>query len=153
MAEPTPFALARLFTQLVGRDVKFAQLTRPVISKAKQIYGVYKVEPDDAARVVQADLSLLGSFAGALIGLPSDAIKQRVAETVLDESLRDAVHEVLNVASTVIAVDARAVFQAMYTDPVYCPEQATTLLRAPLHKSFFSVTVDGYEGGAFALFA
>ena len=153
MAEPTPYAMATLFSQLVGRDVKFTQLTRPTPTKAKQMYGVYAMQPSGGVRVVQADLPLLGSFAGALVGLPSDAIKSRLAEPQLDESLRDAVHEVLNVASTVVSIDARAVFQAMYNDPIYCPEGAGDVLRTPLYRSYFQVAVDGYDGGAYALFA
>ena len=153
MAEPTPYAMATLFSQLVGREVKFAQLTRPAVSKIKQMFGVYTVQPVGTTRVVQADLPLLGSFAGALLGLPADSIKSRVSEPQLDESLRDAIHEVLNVASTVVAVDARAVFQTMFTDPIYFPEGATEVLKAPLYRSFFNVTVDGYDGGAFSLFA
>ncbi len=157
MAEPTPFAMSRLFTQLVGREVRFAQLTRPAVnpaaSKTKQIYGVYTVLPAGGARVVQADLPLLGSFAGVLLGLPSESIQQRVAEPQLDELLRDAIHEVLNVASTVVSLENRAVFQDLYTHPVYLPEQAGQVVSSPLYRSYFQVTMDGYEGGAFSLFA
>ena len=157
MAEPTPYAMARLFTQLVGREVGFAQLTRPAASppasRVKQLYGVYTVLPGGSARVVQADLPLLGSFAGALLGLPSESIQQRVAEPRLDDLLRDAIHEVLNVASTVVCTTGRAVFQDFYNDPVYLPEQATLTMNSPLYRSYFNVTMEGYEGGAFSLLA
>ena len=104
-------------------------------------------------RVVQADLPLLGSFAGALLGLPSESIQHRVAEPRLDDLLRDAIHEVLNVASTVVCTTGRAVFQDFYNDPVYLPKQATLTMNSPLYRSYFNVTMEGYEGGAFSLFA
>ncbi len=153
VAEPTPYVMNRHFSQLVGRDVTFTQLTRANAPKGKQIYGAYKVLPGSGARVVQADLCLLGSLAGALAGLPSDSIKDRLAEKQLDELLRDAIHEVLNVASTVVTVEARAVFEGMYMDPVYLPEEANKTMHAPVFRSYFSVAVAGYEGGGYSLFA
>ncbi len=153
MAEPTPFALARLFTQLVGREVKFAQLTRPTPTKLKQMYGVYIVKPADTCRVVQTDLPLLGSFAGCLVGLPSDAVQDRLAEAALDESLRDAMHEVLNITATIVTVEGRAVFQSMYNDLLHCPSEAVDTMKGPLHRSHYQVSIDDYQGGAFSLFA
>ena len=153
MAEPTPLALASLLTRLVGRDVAFAQLTRPVPSKSKQVYGVYTTVPGGAHRVVQADLPLLGSLAGALVGLPPESIRERLASSEVDEMLRDAIYEILNVTSAVISPDARSVFQNVYTDPLHLPDEAADILRQPLYRSYFNVTVQGYTGGAFFLFA
>ncbi len=42
----------------------------------------------DSYRVIKADLSLLSSFAGALIGLAPESIEERVAEAKLDETLQ-----------------------------------------------------------------
>ena len=153
MAEPTPFAMAELFSNLVGCSVSFSQQITPVATKAKQIYGVYLVKPMDSTRVVQADLNLLGSFAGALIGLPSDSVKERLADAKLDEPLRDAIHEVLNIASTVVSLEHRAVFQKMYTDPVGLPSAALDTLQHPIYRSYFNVKIDGFDGGAFSILA
>jgi len=64
-------------------------------------------------RILQLDLPLLGSLGGALLGLPSDTIKEGLMSPTGDEPLRDAMHEVLNVASTIISIDHRAIFQSM----------------------------------------
>jgi hypothetical protein len=145
--------MSKLFTDLVGRNVSFSEQSEPNATRAKQIYGVYLIKPMDSTRVIQADLTLLGSFAGALIGLPSESIKERVAQSTLDEALRDALHEVLNIASRIVSIEARAVFQNMCTDPVYLSTGAQNTLRDPCYASYFSVKVDGYEGGAFSLLA
>jgi hypothetical protein len=152
MAEPTPFAMSKHFSALIGRDVKFEQLPKPVPSQAKQMFGVYKIVPADVSRVVQADLPLLGAFGGALMGLPADSIKERLASAGIEETLRDAIHEVLNVASTVVCTEHRAIFQKMYADPAYFPDTAVDVFRDPLYRSYFKVSVAGYEGGAFSLF-
>ena len=153
MAEPTPFAMAELFTDLIGCKVSFSRQTAPVVTKLKQIYGVYLVKPMDSTSVVQADLKLLGSCAGALIGLPSASVKERLASALLEEPLRDAIHEVLNIASTVVSLEHRAVFQKMYLDRVALPSPALDSLQHPTYRSYFNVTIDGYEGGAFSILA
>src|SRR5579875_3431664 len=110
MAEPTAFALSRHFANLVNRDVAFAQSTAAAETKGIKVFGVYAVFPEQTALVVRADLALLGSFAGALIGLPDAEVRQRVKSPVIDELLRDPIHEVFNVASAVVCNGGRAVF-------------------------------------------
>jgi hypothetical protein len=55
MAEPTPFALSQIFTQLIGRKVTFAQATVAPETKIKQTYGIYNVLPHETAIVVKAE--------------------------------------------------------------------------------------------------
>ncbi len=153
MSEPTAYAFTQLFSQLVGRDVKFAQGGSGGATKEKQVYGIYTVLPQETAIVVQADLPLLGSFAGALVGLQDDAVQERLAEASLDELLRDAIHEVLNIASTVVTNEGRAVFKKMVTDSVYCDGTAAQLLQQPDRKTPFDVTMEDYKGGRFTVLA
>jgi hypothetical protein len=119
----------------------------------EQIYCVYLINPMDSYRVIKADLSLLSSFAGALLGLSPDTIQERMAEAKLDETLRDALHEVMNIASRIVTLEHRGVFKGMYGDPGQLPAEARSTLRDPCYSSYFKVTVDGYEGGALSLLA
>lgn len=151
MAEPKPLTIAQLFSGLTGRAVNFTQVLKPQGSKAKQAYGTYLIKPADTSRIVQLDLPLLGSLGGSLLGLPSDAVKERLSSPTSDEPLRDAMHEILNVASTIVSIDSRAVFQTMFLDAV--PNAVLESLKNPAFRSYFNVTVDGYEGGAFSIFA
>ncbi len=153
MAEPKPLTIAKLFTDLIGHNVNFTQVLKPPMTKATQAYGIYLIKPMDATRIVQLDLPLLGSFGGALLGLPSDAVKERLASPTLDASMRDAIHEILNVASTIVSVDHRAIFQTMHLDAESLPEGTLASLKDPAFRSYFTVTVNGYEGGAFSIFA
>ena len=45
MSEPTPFALSKLFTDLIGRKVTFTQTTAAAETKVKQMYGIYRFFP------------------------------------------------------------------------------------------------------------
>ena len=109
MSEPTPFLLSRCFSQLIDRKVTFVQTPlAPPDLKVKQIYGIYNLLPYEAAIIVKADLPLLGSLGGALVGLPDSAVKEHLRVTPLDELLRDAINEVLNIAAAAITKIGRA---------------------------------------------
>ena len=150
MAAPTTQSLSNLFTQLMGRSVTFAQ-TNDSLSKAPQIYGVYVTSPDEAATVVKADLQLLGSFAGALVGLPDAAVKEHLKATPIEEPLRDAIHEVLNVASAAIAINGRTILTGMETDPARIEGAPANVIKKPEHKQYFNVSINGYQGGKFGI--
>jgi hypothetical protein len=153
MAEPTPFILSRRFSQLIGRKVTFVQATATLDTKIKQIYGIYTVLPRETAIVVKADLRLLGSIAGALVGLPDPVVKEHLAAIPMDELLRDAIYEVLNVGSAAIATEGRVVLTNMVTNPTYITGAADEVLKKPGHRSYFNVLVDGYQGGRFTVFS
>jgi hypothetical protein len=153
VAEPNSGCMAILFTDLIGRHVNFSEQMNAVPPNGEQLYCVYLIKPMDSYRVIKADLSLLSSFAGALVGLSPETIRESLAETKLDETLRDALHEVMNIASRIVTLEHRGVFKGMYGDPAQLPPDARNTLRDPCHSTYFRVTVDGYEGGGFSLLA
>jgi len=153
MSEPTPFALSKHLTDLIGRKVTFAQTVVAPETKIKQMYGIYTVLPYETAIVIKADLPLLGSLGGVLVGLPDSEVKKHLAATPVEELLRDAIHEILNISSTVVAYEGRAVFVKMITDPIMIDGAAGAVLKKPDRKSYFNVLVDGYQGGKFAIFS
>jgi hypothetical protein len=153
MAEPSSASMTRLFSDLIGRSVSFSEQLHPATAKTAQLFCTYLIKPMDSTRIIRADLSVLSSLAGALIGLSPETIQQRVAEPQLDEALRDAIHEVMNIASRVVSTEHRAVFEGMYTDSASLPADARNTLRDPCYSSHFSVKIDGYEGGTVSLLA
>lgn len=153
MSEPTGFALSRHLTDLIGRNVQFKLVPSAVETPAKVIFGIYTVLPEETPVVVKTDLSLLASFAGVLVGLPDAEVKNRISTGTPDELLRDAMHEVLNVTSTVITTEGRAVFQRMVNNVAYVDGPAGQVLKLPGHRTYFNVTVDGYQGGRFYIFS
>jgi hypothetical protein len=153
MSEPTPYSLSQLFSQLIGRKVTFSQTTPAAETKIKQMYGIYNVLPHQTAIVVKADLPLLGSFGGVLVGLPDASVKEHLAKTPIEELLRDAIYEVLNIASAAITTEDRAVFTKMVDNPAYIDGAAGTVFKKPDRRSYFNVTVDGYQGGKFTILA
>jgi hypothetical protein len=153
MSEPTPYALSKHFSDLIGRKVTFTQTTAAPETKIKQIYGIYAVLPGETAIVVKSDLPLLGSLAGVLVGLPDSSVKEHLGVSPVEELLRDAIHEVLNITSAVITTEGRAVFVRMVADPLLIDGTAGKVFKKPDHRSYFNVLVDGYQGGKFTIFA
>jgi hypothetical protein len=153
MALPTPVSLARLFAQLIGREVTFVQTKIALEAKIPQVYGVYKILPDEILILVKADLPLLGSFAGALMGLPDSVVKGYLSATPMNEPLRDAIYEVLNVASSAIAPERRIALSKVVMDKASLDEAASSTLAKPNQSYYFNVSVNGYQGGKFSIFA
>jgi len=153
MSEPTPYALSKHLTELIGRKVTFTQTVVAPETKIKQMYGIYTVLPHETAIVVKADLPLLGSLGGILVGLPDSAVKEHLAATPIEELLRDAIHEVLNITSTVVTNEGRAVFVKMMADPILIDGAAAKVLKKPDRRNYFNVVVDGYQGGKFTIFS
>jgi hypothetical protein len=153
MAEPTSFALSRRFSQLTGRKVTFVQAPAVPESTGPKIYGVYTVVPDETAIIVRADLRLLASMAGALVGWPDPVVKEHLAATPMEELLRDAIYEVFNVASSGLEIGSRVVFTKMVFNTAYIDGAAGEVLKKPGHRSHFNVSVDGYVGGRMTILA
>jgi hypothetical protein len=151
MAEPSPFLLSKAFAQLTSRKVAFVIATALPESKLTQIYGIYNVTPHNVAIIVKADLALLGSFAGALVGLPDMAVKEHLKTNPIDELLRDAILEVFNIAAATVTTEGRAVFTKMVTDPAYIDGPAEKAFKQPFRRNYFNVTIDGYQGGKFTI--
>jgi hypothetical protein len=147
MSEPTPFALSRRFSQLTGRKVTFVQAGVLPDTTANQIYGIYTVLPNETPVVVKADLRLLASVAGALVGWPDPVVKEHLAVTPMEELLRDAIYEVFNVAAAGFETEGRVVFKNMVFNPIYVDGAPGEVLKKPGHRSRFNVSVDGYVGG------
>jgi hypothetical protein len=153
MAEITAFALSRLFSGLVGRDVGFSLVISPPESKAAQIYGTYQVLPAKTPMVVKTDLPLLAGMAGALLGFPYETALERAQEKPMSEMIRDAMHEVLNVASTGLSTGNRVTLSTMVQDTVFCTSEVLDLIRKPDLKTQFKVSLGGDVQGLFSVFS
>ena len=145
--------MKELFSRLLGRNVTFARSKATSRASGKQLFALYTVLPQEHALVVQADLALLGSFAGALLGLQSDVVNERISTTNLEDLLQDAIQEILNIASSVVTNQGRAVFKKMAADPVYLDTLDGDFLQHPDRKTTFDVSIEGYQGGLLSIYA
>lgn len=151
MAEANMLALSRLMTDLVNTPVTFKPSRSGALPAAGQIFGTYNVLPENVALVVQADVALLASLGAALTAMPHSAIGEHM--NPMSEVMRDAIHEILNIGSTAVVAQGRAIFQSMTAERGQVDGAAGQVLRAPHHSTYFDVTVDQYRGGKFTIFS
>ena len=142
MAEATALSLSRFFSDLTGRHVSFSIATSSSSVKGTQMYGLYHVAADATPLLLRLHLDTLAAMGGALLGLPEDLAIEKAKQTPLDEPLRDAMHEVLNIASTAISPDARIIFKCMAKSTGAFPSDAAELMQTACHKSAYRVAVE-----------
>lgn len=145
-------ALSKLLSELCGRNVRFAPMSKPPV-KAPAIYGAYQTVPSERPFVMQVDAALLGLWAGTLLGLPDDLAMQRAAQAAEDEPLRDAMHEVLNITSSALSGEERVVLKKMERTVEKLAEPGTSIMRAPESKVYFNVFVADKLAGGVTLLA
>lgn len=152
MSEPTPHSLSRFFSALTGRPIHVSLAVDPPAPKGAQMFGLYAVVPGEGSMVVRAGVTTLALFSGALLGLPDDIAIERARATPLDEPLRDAMHEVMNIASTAIRSDARVVFRTMSRDLDALPAEAARTVQQAARRNHYRVAVDGEHTELFTVF-
>jgi hypothetical protein len=151
MPVPTTHLMSHHFTNLIGRQATFTPASAAADASTSFAYGVYMCFPAETPVVLKAGLSLLGSFAGALVGLPDSEVESRLKDAELGDILRDAIYEVLNVAASVVALEGRATLIKMVTDPSEIDGAAKQTLEKPTRKIAFDVSVADYQGGRITL--
>ena len=142
MAEATALSLSRFFSDLTGRHVSFSIAASSSVVKGAQMYGLYHVAADSKPLLLRIHLDTLAVLGGALLGLPEDLAIEKAKQTPMDEPLRDAMHEVLNIASTAISPDARVVFKSMAKTTAGFSDEVADLMRTASHKSCYRVAVE-----------
>lgn len=149
----TPFALSQLLSDLTGRKVNVVDASDLTNSSAAKAYGIYEVVPQNDTMLIKVDLPLLGSLGGVLVGLPDTIVKQQIAQEPLDETLRDAMHEVLNIVSKVLTKHGRAILKQMLADKVSGEAFTSEFVQQPHTQRRFHVTMNGYPGGEINIFS
>ena len=153
MADSTPFALSQLFTNLIDRRVAVMEASEREATQCRKSFASYEVGDHKATILLQIDFDLLGSLGGALAGMPDAIIKQNLKVTPVDETLRDAMHEILNIVSAVITTEARAVLKKMELDETKGRAMATNFRQTtPNFANRYQATIPNYTGGQLEIF-
>lgn len=142
MAEATAFSLSKFFSELTGQHVSFAIASNAPTPKGDYMYGLYSVISDASPMLLRMSLSSIALMGGALLGMPAELAMERVKAAEVDESLRDAMHEVLNIASTAFSPDDRIVFKGMSRSVDAFPAGVKGLLQNASRKSSYRVAVN-----------
>ena len=100
MADPTPQAVATLFTGILGKSVTAAKgaVYNPTAVEPRMI-AVFRGDESDPIWVCLVDLALTAYAGAALVMLPAEAAKEVITKRQADESLGENFAEILNICS------------------------------------------------------
>lgn len=148
MTDSTPYALSQLFSNLIDRRVSVMEASIHEATKCRKSYASYDVVGRKENIFLQIDFDLLGSLGGALAGMPDSIIRQNLKAIPFDETLRDAMHEILNIVSAVITTEGRAILKMMELDENKGRSFAQSFAQTTPHfTSRFQVAIPNYSGG------
>lgn len=153
MHEPSARSMSQLFSQLTDRHVSFILEPNAAAGKGPSIFALYTEFPDNNPIVAQADRATVAVLAAALLGMPEDTAIERALEQPLNEAIRDAMHEVLNIGSTALSTVGRVVLKDFVTEPVAIAQVGKAVMADPSSKSTYRVAIDGKPRGIFSLFS
>jgi hypothetical protein len=145
---PLPKApeLEKLLKGLVQRDVKVKQAEGT--PAAPVAVGLYRTDAPVQELVVTFELGLAGSLAASLTLVPVGAVREGVAQGMLEESLRDNLAEVMNVLARYATMSGRRFSLVKHWCPPEVPE--AEVVKAALASDevwTMQVEVPGYLGG------
>lgn len=153
MANSTPYDLSQLFSNLIDRRVSVVEASEREATKCRKSYASYDVVGRSEKILLQIDFDLLGSLGGALTGMPDAIVKQNLKAIPFDETLRDAMHEILNIVSAVITTEARAILKMMELDENKGRALVQSFAQTTPHfRSRFQTTIPNYSGGQLEIF-
>lgn len=153
MANSTPFELSQLYSNLIDRRVSVVDASDRNATANRKSYASYDVVDRGTKIVLQIDFDLLGSLGGALAGMPDSIIRQNLKSETVNETLRDAMHEILNISSAVITTEGRAVLRAMELDEAKGRVLVKNFKQSVAYAANrYEATIPNYTGGQLDIF-
>ncbi len=155
MNVPSIQQIQELFQMLLGRDVtikktkKFHQFMRHPAT-----VGVYIDDKDEITGCCACDLSLSSYTGAALAMIPTEKAEAATEAGLLDETLTEHMHEVLNIMASLYpdAGGAHVRLEKMHCSPPL-PRKLMPVMKTPSTRVDLTIEVDGYQGGCMILFA
>ncbi len=147
---PVPKEIRDLLTELLDRDVQVSP-NAPLAPTPNNpcTVGVYVDDTLQVTAVIAFDLHL-SAHAGAAIGLvPAAGAELAVGEGVLNDTLRDNVYEVLNIAASLFNVDGATHVRLYDVHHVGNPLPGDVMVKALTlgRREDLAVEVAGYGTG------
>lgn len=153
MQEPTARSMSLLFSQLTDRHVSFTLAPNATEGKAPSVFAVYTELPDNNLIIVRAERATVAVLAAALLGMPEDTAVERALEQPMNEAVRDAIHEVLNIGSTALSTEGRVVLKHLVSESLDIEPAGRAVMAEPRSKSTYRVSIDATSRGIFSLFS
>ena len=149
---PSPEALSKTFTSLLGRQVTAKRAAAPSAAK-NPVVAVYSTAASPAAVVCLVDLPLACSLGAALSMIPAPVASQSAKAGSVAANLLENLTEVMNVAAGLLNTggQVRLALSQVIPPGKPLPPEATALRARPAGRADFDVAIAGYEAGGLAV--
>ncbi len=145
--------MSQVFSQLTGRQVSFILEPNAALGKLPSVFAIYTRVPENKPIVARADRAAIAVLAGALLGMSDDLVIEAALKQPITEAVRDAMHEVLNIAAAPLSTEGRVVFQKFVTEAAEIPADAKSVVTSAKNKDTYRLSINGTARGIFALFS
>lgn len=151
---PSPEAIAKTFTNLLGRQVTARKAAGPSAAK-NQLVAVYATAASPAAVLCLVDLPLGCSLGAALSMIPAPVATQSAKSGAIAPNLLENLVEVMNVGAAPLNAGSqvRLALAEVIPPGKPLPPEAAALRAKPAGRVDLEISVAGYEAGGFAVLA
>jgi hypothetical protein len=153
---PTPAALARMLSDLLGRRVDVTGgKAAPFKMDAAVGAGLYAPRDDSGTVVCVVDLELAVNLGAALALFPAAVAAESLRNGKPDEALLENFREVLNVTAGLLNTHGgtHLVLREVQIAPPALPEAFLQLMAKPASRLDVEVRIAGYGGGKMSMLA
>lgn len=152
---PTPEAVGRLLTELMGKKVKLAKAPAPLLPTAAAGGAPYLDPEKVLSYAALADAAFIASFGAALAMIPPNVVGDAIRAPKLPETLVENAYEVLNIAASVFNEIEGTALHVKIAKLVLAPlpAEVSTRLGKPTARLDLLACVPGYPDGRLSLLA
>ncbi|MDN5881754.1 MAG: hypothetical protein L0H37_05205, partial [Nitrosospira sp.] len=154
MRLPPANAIARMLSELTGREVTAKAASTKLMASGMQAVGTYFGECESLRVVVCCDLAVGGSLGAALVMVPAARVDDCLQEKCLDETLTENLYEVFNILAAVFPQNGspRVILRGLHCGAAI-PGEVKAVLANPLGRLDLEIDVAGYRSGRLSILA
>lgn len=147
---PKPESIRQIVSDLLGREVTIVRGDPLVLERdTPAVVSDYVADDGRIAALCLTDLRLSNALGAALTMVPPQQVDEIVKKWVVDEQNLENLAEIVNIMARLFNSDdcEHLKWNTTHTLPGNLPEGTAELMKAPLARRDYDVTLDEYGSG------
>lgn len=147
---PKPESIRQIISDLLGREITVvAGDTLTLERDTPAVVSDYVADDGAIAAICMTDLRLSNALGAALTMVPPAQVDDVVKKWVIDEMNLENLAEIVNIMARLFNSDdcMHMKWNKAHTLPGQLPDETAELMKSPLARRDFDVTVDEYGSG------
>jgi hypothetical protein len=151
---PKPALIQQIIKDLLGREVSVVKGAPQVIERDTPVaVADYVADGGVVGAVIITDLYLSNAMGAALTMVPMSAVETAVQKWQLEEANMENLSEIINIMARIFNHDDfdHMRWSKTHPQPGPLPEETAALVKAPLARRDYDVTIEEYGTGKLAV--